>query len=565
MLYLAEVKKQSKGFIGGTDTRLKLLAFQRNDQSWTAVPGEEIIPAEEANNFGDGSLLIVNLGGNQQIQGTPQLAGSRVVSILQNFSRFLEKAKNQEEEIEQWKQSLTYQSQELTRREMEMESRLEQIGAKEEQFKKLEQQRYELEQELQELENTRTIVAEEQSKLEELKNQPVLGEEQADKIRQLLSQIYTGVAATDVLREQINAAWSSLDSQQAVLAHHWQQLEQYKQEINQQQEQLKQQETRQQELQEEITPLETAAQELQTQNQLLQSKQEFIQILKINRQAQEDLYNSLSRLATESGNVQLERKVEPEVLENMPLAELEETVKNLQAELEKFASFVKDQEDELSLQHQEVEEIKQKIEQAQEFERLNLETELSEAQDQFSILDESLIGSRRNLRERQEILKQHLRILRSRQGVIDVEGDYAQLVDLEPVLKQFEEQTQEQEESYQKLEAEIKQIQNNTSQLEQILQTQGGELDSKKRELETITEANQQLQLALTQHQAKLALYEDTLQPLQDNINRIQEKLQSVDELISQLETGKDSQKTALGEIESVISALAPASEIQVI
>jgi hypothetical protein len=54
--YLAEVKKQSKGFIGGTETKLKLLAFQRNDQSWCAVPGEETLNCEAANNFGEGAF-----------------------------------------------------------------------------------------------------------------------------------------------------------------------------------------------------------------------------------------------------------------------------------------------------------------------------------------------------------------------------------------------------------------------------------------------------------------------------------------------------------------------------
>ncbi|NEP50267.1 MAG: hypothetical protein F6K65_16200, partial [Moorea sp. SIO3C2] len=101
--------------MGRAQAELKLLAFQRTDQSWNKVSGEEVLPTEQANNFGDGALVIVNLSGNRQIQGTIEAAGGRLVNLLQNFSRLLEKSKNQEEEIEQWKQSLTYQSQELNR------------------------------------------------------------------------------------------------------------------------------------------------------------------------------------------------------------------------------------------------------------------------------------------------------------------------------------------------------------------------------------------------------------------------------------------------------------------
>ena len=42
MLYLAEIQKQNKGFMGGVETKLKLIACQRNDQSWSLVNNEFI-------------------------------------------------------------------------------------------------------------------------------------------------------------------------------------------------------------------------------------------------------------------------------------------------------------------------------------------------------------------------------------------------------------------------------------------------------------------------------------------------------------------------------------------
>ncbi|MGL5806926.1 MAG: pilus motility taxis protein HmpF [Xenococcaceae cyanobacterium] len=137
MLYLAEVQKQSKGFIGGFETKLKLIACQRNDRSWSPLPNNETIGGEDVSNFGEGALIIINLGNNRQIQGQPEAAASQVLSILQSFSRLMDKSKQQEEEIEQWKESLTIQGDEFSRREDELEARLEQIEQMEKELERL--------------------------------------------------------------------------------------------------------------------------------------------------------------------------------------------------------------------------------------------------------------------------------------------------------------------------------------------------------------------------------------------------------------------------------------------
>jgi DNA repair exonuclease SbcCD ATPase subunit len=143
VLYLAEVKKQTRGFIGGSRTEIKLLAFQHNDQTWSPVPGEEVVDLEELDQVGEGTLLMINLGNNRQIQGKAEPAAPELVRQLQKLSRLSEKLKTQQEETEQWKQSLTYQSQELTRREMEMESRLEQLEEVERELSQIERRRKE--------------------------------------------------------------------------------------------------------------------------------------------------------------------------------------------------------------------------------------------------------------------------------------------------------------------------------------------------------------------------------------------------------------------------------------
>lgn len=140
MLYLAEVKKQKKRFLAGSGMELDLLAFQDKNYRWRALSREEKIPAEEAKVFGDGALVIVYLDANQQIQGTLEPAGRRIATVLQNFSAILDRSKNQEEKIEEWKQSLSLQIKELNRREWEMKARLEQLEQMEQEFKRLEQQ-----------------------------------------------------------------------------------------------------------------------------------------------------------------------------------------------------------------------------------------------------------------------------------------------------------------------------------------------------------------------------------------------------------------------------------------
>ena len=47
VLYLAEVKKQTKGFISGYKIELKLLACQHKDQTWSAITGDDTITYDE--------------------------------------------------------------------------------------------------------------------------------------------------------------------------------------------------------------------------------------------------------------------------------------------------------------------------------------------------------------------------------------------------------------------------------------------------------------------------------------------------------------------------------------
>ena len=583
MLYLAEVQKQKGGVFGGGKAELKLLACQRTDQSWSAVPAEEVIPAEEANNLSAGALVIVNLGGNRQVQGEIEPAGGRLVNMLQTFSRLVEKSKNQEEEIEQWRQSLTYQSQELNRREMEMEARHEQMQAMEEDFERLEQQRQELEtakdeterlkeefeRNRQELEGAWEHLRGEQRRFEEqiaeVQYSAGLDENQVAVIQELLERLSGAVAPTDAVREQLNLAFEVISNQQAVLDHHWQLLEQQQSsafelqaEADRQGEELQ---NRKQELQQTQISFEQAKTELKVQRNALEMKQESAHMLSLQLRTQEELHQELARLATTSADVKISQKVDIAALEMMPLGELSEIVQNLQQDLEKVKRFVNDQEEELTFQGQAVEELQEKINLASEYDRMSLETELAEEQDRYQMLDESLVGSRRNLREREEIWNQHVRVLRRRQGVVESNGLDNHKIDLGPVLNQLEAQRQQQEEELQKLENQIEQMRRTISQAEEMIRHQAGEQEAKLAQLQSLEQNWYSTRASAAELLGKVNLYQETLQPRQDGLNEIQQKLEAIADALSQIQETGDYQLQAIAEMQQMISSLIQSPE----
>lgn len=119
MLYLAELSKP----LGFAKSSLQLLAKQQQDNTWVAVNEESITLdgriAQEAGRFKDGALVLAEVSGNRQVTRISE-AARQVVTYLQSFSQLQQKVRSQEEEIENWRKSLTFQAQELTRREMEL-------------------------------------------------------------------------------------------------------------------------------------------------------------------------------------------------------------------------------------------------------------------------------------------------------------------------------------------------------------------------------------------------------------------------------------------------------------
>ncbi|BBH38385.1 hypothetical protein myaer102_08830 [Microcystis viridis NIES-102] len=535
MLYLAEVKKQTRGFIGGYKTELKLLACQHNDQTWSAIPGEDILIYDETNSLGEGALLLVNLSNSRQLQGNPELAGAEMVRQLQKISRLMERSKKDQEKIEQWKQSLTYQSEILNRQKMEMETRIEQIEQIEAEFDYLERKR-------QELETLKQQLNEQQRHLEEgqinCNSYPNLSPEKQQFIRSLAERLANNHDRGNSPSQILHSTLESVQEQQTILNSCWQSLEEQKKTVENRQvandEMLDYLEQRARELQTSRNALETAQIQLQIQETVLNQKQELFERLNLTLQTTDSTRQMLLRLL-QGEELDFDGKIDLEALEKMPLEELESLVKNLQTDLKRWEIFVNDQEEELTLQCQTVEELEARMATIDESERANLESELAEEQEKKGMLAATLVGQRRNLQERQAIRSQHLKMLQRRQGILSPED--AQKCSFEPLLILLADNYQNNLQESQRLAAEIKGLQEDLPKNRDTIDGQWSDLEQKTREFEEQERQWRDANLALLRLKTQVQQYETFLQPVQDQLDQIRQKLETISQWLMPMES----------------------------
>ncbi|MEG4496430.1 pilus motility taxis protein HmpF [Microcoleus sp. F10-C6] len=578
MLYLAEVQKQRSGFgLGGGKAELKLLACQRGEHNWSAVPGDDVIPVEEANKFNDGTLVLVELSASKQVQRI-QEAARQLVSILQNFSRLQDKFKDKEEEIEQWKASLTFSSQELNRREMEMQAREEQLAQMEEELERLEAQRSEIENTRDEANRLREEVdrsrAEIETAWEQLRSEQqqmsqqqsqvpqgaVLDEQQARRIQELMNKLGGAIASAQGVREQLNQSFGVVGAQQAILDVHWQQLEQKRANAQQQQEEVDRQNQNLQNLWQEWyqsqDALAQARADLKGRQSTLSAKQEQAQSVSLQVRAVEDLYQQLSRLASASGAAGTEQKVDVSALEKMPVEELQGLVQHLQQDLEKVFRFVNDQEEELTLQRETIEDLQGKIQAASEYDRMALENEMADELESYQMLNETLVGQRLRLQEREDVLKQHQAVLWRRLGTGNAPKQERGDIDLGPIVAQLNSVRQQQGEELQRLENEIQQVRDAISQIEANVNRKNGENEAKRYELKQLEQNLFNQKGAVAELWGRVNVYQEMLQPVQDNLKGLRQKLEAVGGELDRVQQTGEQQDLDIAQLRQVISGL---------
>ena len=523
MLYLAEVLKKS-GFMGAK-TELKLLARQQSDQNWVALPGDELIATDAASDYGSGVLLLVELGANNQLKGIED-ATRQLISILKNFSKMKEKFVSQEEEIEGWKQSLIYQSQELTRREVDMESRAEELSQWEAESEKIQTQREEFEETKEQILELKNQIETDRLQLEEgwgklqqsqrdfdarkSEHGASLNDHQVEHIESLLEKLESAAGN--------GSLGSAIESFETRLSQAQQSLEEDKQRLEDLNHQVKQHEG-------------TVTQNRQNINQ---SKEDlFLKRLEFSKtetlleqqkalqhqlREQEMFYDSLGEsLHQVQATLVGENTLEMAELWDIPMEELNETTDKLSHELTKLQSFVADQEEELSLQMQEIESMRQKMEQASEYERLTMQSDLEEEEQHYKLLNETLEGQRQSLQDRANVLEMHQKVLAQR-NADSQDSDQSDRPDLTPALQKFNTHCQshrsmlaEVDEKMQSLSIQLVDQQSSYQELENQIKTLTSNLEEQEKSLN-----QQKLDLGICQ--GKVEVYQAYLTPMEEQI-----------------------------------------------
>lgn len=538
MLYLAEVHKKT-GFMG-VKTELKLLARQQSEQNWSTLPGEEMIPIEIANEYNAGVLVLVELDNNQQVKKV-QDANRHLVGILKNFSRMREKFRTQEEEIEGWKQSLIYQSQELTRREVDIEVRSEELQQLESESQKIESQRQEFEAtraqilELkEEIERDRQQLEEAWGKLHGAQHQhaqaqkTALSDDQVQHLETLIGRLEATLGNGNAVHQPLQTLQILQGEQQAILQQFWSQLEQDRGQAESAQSDLDKQvhdlEQGWQKWHQDQDALHQLQIKLRLHQDALAHKATFQGWLSQQIQTQNQIDQSLHRL---QDGISGDAKVDLGALRNLPLDELEDTVQKLQKELAKLYHFVSDQEEELKLQQETIEELKTKINQSSEYDRLNLASDLEYEQQNYQLLEDTLQGQRQTLKDRDAVLKAHQDILSQRKGTIDASGsDLRQQIG--PLLQTLSTQRQSLQEVLEGLEREQVDLQTIVQQTQGQIDSASTALAETRVHLDSQSKALDQRRQDVAQRSASVELMQQILQPVQDKLTHLQQTLESV-------------------------------------
>jgi chromosome segregation ATPase len=521
VLYLAEVKNQSKNFMGlSYQTEFKLLASQNNDQTWNRVIGEEVVVCDSIKEYmGKGSLFILNLGTDNQIQGVPELAGERLLNFLQYLSRIVGKSKTQEGDIEQWRLSLNMQAEELANRQTEVDNKLEYIQQKETELAHLEAEKDKLHQAWEQ-------VREEQRRLQDKR---VLKTEQVAKILSFL-EIFASLDA-NFLGEHFNQIQQIVATLQGILDEYWKQLEQDKNQLEQKQQKLEQYAQNlgycRHDLQLTLESLQQAQTDLVVHTNILQAKKNLLQEIDLSLDNLHNLYQEIANLKDDPANGNGEIRIDLENLENMPLGELENTVNQLQEDMKKLVNFVNMQEEELTLQANYVKEVEQKIAESSDLDKLSLETELADAQEAMKLLNETLVGQRRNVKTQQKILNQHLKILNRRKGILDLQS--FEIIDLNPLLIKIEKQIEITQNKKQQLQQESDSLEQSLHQIQQRINQKNQIYQQQQKKVEQEQQKTEQAQVIFTQMESKVNFLEEVINPLQNNLNTLRNSWQNIE------------------------------------
>jgi chromosome segregation ATPase len=575
VLYLAEVQKPKSGFniSGRSKTELKLLACQRTEQNWSAIPSEEVIPApDDGNNYSPGVLVLVDMNANRQIQSQLRDAGKHLVGILHNLSRQIEKYKKEADEIESWRQSLSLQSQQLQLRQEEIYGREEDLEQTRSELDRLTQEAQALESTIENHKRQKQELATQWEQLREkeqhldLQQQSMSGsvsEHQVDEIRTAIHQL-GGAGNSGLNPQKLEATATAIEFQEELLHQHGERLGQQRQRMAESQIELDAQrveiDRRKQQLQELQTSLEQAQTEWEVQQQALSMQQEYALRLGTRIDLEQENYQKIYLMSKggtlDAGDLP---KIDLQQLMAMPIHELQTVVENLQKEVDRYVYIVNLEEEELTEKQQAIDEINQQILIANDFDKLKLEAELHDEQDSFNMLDHTLDGQRQTMRERQTFLQVHGRVLRQRQGHPPEEADKSQ-IEWDSILTLLDRGRQQQQSELSQVETEIQHLRNTLEQAKAKVEQQVNAYLVESEELQKLDRGYQVTKQVTIELGAKIDLYQEMIQPLQNHIDTFKRQLADLADAAGDRSDDRD----ALQHVESLLHSLVHGSSIEV-
>jgi len=540
VLYLAEVKK---GGVFGGKAELKLLACQRAD-SWSAIPNEEVIPAEEANSFNSGVLVLVDLTPSKQIQKLRQDTPGELLKILQSFSRQIEKYMKESEEIEQWKRSLMFQSEELQRREEEMQAQAEQLEQIHAESEKLAKERQEMESVRAEASKLQAELDKNRQELdaawEELRQQQAefqqtgkLDERSAQNLQELVDYLSQTTISVESVNEPLNLAFEILSNQQSAVAEYQQRLENHRQTAQQQQQAVdSQSEALQNQWQAWHKAQKTLNQQqadLKVHQSSLLLKQDSALMLRHYLQEEYELQESLKQVGG-SNPVNVSENPDWGELEKMPLESLPSVVLSLQQDLQNLFPFVIGQVEEL------------------------VEEQRNNQQEAYQMLYETLVGQWRNLLQLQGKLTQHQVVLGRKLRLPEAPtGGSPASVSVEPMVSKIEELRQSQAEKLQNLEKEIAQMAPSIQEMLDRLNQDLIDHEATHLELTQQEQALREQRRSLAELSGQLSLYEAMLKPQVAKLAELRQKLETAVASLNQLQETGNYQQQAIAQIRDVV------------
>ena len=561
----------------GSKSELKLLACQKGEQ-WSAITNEDPIASDEASNYKDGALVLVDAigsGSDRKVKNI-QDGARQIVTLLQGYSRQQEKSKSQEEEIQQWMESLTFQSQELNRREQDLDQRREALEQLEQELQQLDRQRqdvqqaresaerlnHEAQQRRQELEQAQNQLRAQQEQLQQeraamqqqLQQSAGLDAQQAAQLQHLLHQAASAVVATDFLQSsvetclQIAAAQESLLEHQPVaqsgvspelrdwiaaetqaIAEAWQAWYGQREELDH------------------------ARAEWRAQQTALEANQQQLATIEGQLAAQHSLKTLLEQAFTGGIHSDAAQRVDRVTLEAMPLGELQELTSQLQRDLEKLSRLVNEEEEELNAKRQAIEELQGQIGSSNEYDRIQLETDLADERDGCQMLEETLVGQRRNLQEREEVLQVHQTVLCKRQGLAVPRAEGA--VDLSPAVDRVIQEIQLLETLQAQLRDRVATLESTLQEAEMTVNQRSGDVEAQLRSLQ---DRDRQLQAQQIEALAQSSAGGDSIaQPMSEQVAGLRQHLEALMANLAQATDTTQSQQNAIGQMQQIVSSLA--------